>query len=148
MTFYSTNATITITEDEGPKSENGNHVYKIEAKPGKNWTYFRQNVIFVEGKTYKVEFDGKYTGNSDGTTDGKTAIVCNLQYKDVNGKNDHVIGYAKDVTVNSGWHHVVLEHKVTGISSQSGHQFSIYTEPVGDTSACFMIDNVVVTEIG
>ena len=146
--FISNNGTITIVED--PDKE-GNKAYLVVAKPGKQWTYFRQNCVFTPGKTYKIEFDAKVAGLGEDTkgTDPevKAQIICNMRYTDSQGKVDHITK-ALELTVADGWKHQSIEYTVDeGSMDRSNDQFSIYANPIGDLSINYYIDNVVVTEL-
>lgn len=139
--FFSDNAVITVADD--PHHE-GNKVYRVAAKEGKNWTYFRYNADFKAGKTYRIEFDVKaYAVGEDAA--GKTTIQLNMRYFDANGKADHIAARIP-VTVGNDWTHHASSYTVPADSRRGTDQFTVYAEPVGDKSVSFMIDNISVTE--
>ena len=148
-TFVSNNATITIVDD--PENE-GNKVYRVASNAGKNWTYFRQDCEFTPGTTYKIEFDVKLAGlgtDLNGTDpELQTSVMCNMRYTDSEYKIDHLTGMSQTLSVADGWVHCSFEHTVDANSKdRSSDQFSIYANPVGESSVNYYIDNVVVTPV-
>ncbi len=148
-TFVSNNATITIVDD--PENE-GNKVYRVASNAGKNWTYFRQDCEFTPGTTYTIEFDVKLAGlgtDLNGTDpELQTSVMCNMRYTDSEYKIDHITGMSQTLSVADGWVHCSFEHTVDANSKdRSSDQFSIYANPVGESSVNYYIDNVVVTPV-
>ena len=143
--YFSDNSTISVIE------ENGNKVFLVTTKPGKQWAYFKQDVRYKPGATYKVEYDVKLLGAGD-VTDGsdesvKTDIMVNARYSVVSGSTDHVLGDVRTITVADGWQHRTVEFKVPDDSPDRGSdQFTIYANPVGEFGANYCIDNIVITE--
>lgn len=146
VAFSTNNATITIVEDSEKK---GNHVYNVAAKPGKNWSYFRQDTTFKAGKTYKIEYDIRVTGDNSGATTGVTgSINCNMRYPETGALNnfDHLVKGTTPITYEDGWVHVSLTWTVEKMDGIDGHQFTLYSNPNGENSVSFQVDNIVVTE--
>lgn len=153
--FRSDNAKISIVEDPDNKD---NHVYLVKGNAGKNWSYFRYLCIFKPGKTYKVEYDVRLLGKGEDISgedgDCATSIICNMRYSDSQGKTDHISGANDDASmgvslkVSDGWKHVSFEYTVdAGSTLRDNDQFSVYANPVGEESANYYIDNIVVTEL-
>jgi len=144
IAFSSDNAITTIVEDP---DKAGNHVYKIDSKKdGQNWLYARQDVKYVAGKTYIVEFDVKITGTNDGSKDVKEASInLNPVYADT-PRNDHNSEVAKIGTA-SGWYHVKKEITINAASTdRSKDQFAIYANPTAEKlTVNYMLDNLKIT---
>lgn len=153
--FRSDNAKISIVEDPDNKD---NHVYLVKGNAGKNWSYFRYLCIFKPGKTYKVEYDVRLLGKGEDISgedgDCATSIICNMRYSDSQGKTDHISGANDDASmgvslkVSDGWKHVSFEYTIDENSTlRDNDQVAVYANPVGEESANYYIDNVVVTEL-
>jgi len=143
VAFSSDNANTTIIEDP---DKAGNHVYNIDSKkPGQNWLYARQDVKFVAGKTYIVEFDVKVTGTNDGSKVVKDASInLNPVYADT-PRNDHNVEVAK-ISTDTGWYHVTKEITINAASTdRSKDQFTIYANPIGELTVNYMLDNLKIT---
>jgi len=142
VAFYSINGKVTIVEDSKNKE---NHVYNIQGNPGKNWTYFMQNVPFKEGEHYTVSFDARALPDVDGNV-VDMVLGCNIQYKDADDKVNHGIGVVK-LSSDGSWAHFEGEVIIGKVTSAEGRCFSVYADPTGDnTSGCFQIDNVILTK--
>ena len=143
--FFSDNSTISVVEHEG------NKVFLVTTKPGKQWSYFRQDVRYKPGATYKVEYDVKLVGAGD-ITDGSdesiaTDIMVNARYSVVSGSTDHVLGDVRRISVSDGWQHRTVEFTVPADSPDRGSdQFAIYANPIGENGANYYVDNIVITE--
>ena len=139
VAFYSINGVVTIVPDS---TKEGNNVYNVQGKTGKNWTYFMQNVPFKEGEVYSVSFDARALPDFDGNA-VDMVLGCNIQYKDDKGAVNHGIGALK-LTSDGAWSHFEGEVTIGKVTSTEGRCFSVYADPTSETtSGCFQIDNVV-----
>lgn len=144
--FRSSNATVSIVKD--PLNED-NKVYLAKAKPGKQWTYFTQSVVYGAGKTYDVEFDVMIAGLGDDIScedDSFTAsIFVNATYYDADGNTDHIIT-SKAVSVTDGWYHYKTSFTVPASAEVGDDGFNIYANPVGELAVNYYVDNIKVVE--
>ena len=146
--YFSDNAKIQKIAD--PFKE-GNHVWFVETKPGKNWTYFRHKARYKEGATYKVDFDIKLVGNNADDPSVLSSSYCvNYRFADssAGGKIDHLTAQNTKLSIKDGWVHCSTEFTTNNIDNNDKSEFAIYVNPAGDVSFDYYIDNLVVREVG
>ncbi len=148
FTVYSTNSEISIVTD--PDNPN-NRVYLVSPELGKKWSYFRYPYDDIrKGVTYKISYDIKLAGNNaNDSTVTKTNYTTNIVYNQAGAQNgfDHPLP-AKPISMDDGWIHCEETHTVTSILDNKASCFAIFTNPVGDVSISYYVDNFTVEIIG
>ena len=148
VTFYSANATIKRIEDPFNKE---NHVWSVDSKAGKQWTYFRHAARYKENTTYKIDFDIKLVGNNlDDPNIKETSYCVNVRYADKGAHNDfdHVVAQNSRISILDGWVHCSAEYKTGKVDSNEKAEFTIYVNPAAEAGFDYYIDNVAVREVG
>ena len=148
VTFYSANATIKRIEDPFNKE---NHVWSVDSKAGKQWTYFRHAARYKENTTYKIDFDIKLVGNNlDDPNIKETSYCVNIRYADKGALNDfdHVVSQNARISILDGWVHCSAEYKTGKVDSNEKAEFTIYVNPAAEAGFDYYIDNLAVREVG
>ncbi len=137
-TPVSDNAYISYSKKEG--------AYIVEAKSGKQWTYFTVPVPLEAGRTYWVTFEAKITGDNTGnTTNGSSGLQLNFQYPDNSGSRNHVLGY-NPLNVGDDWKRIEAVY-VVGEVTGTPTVFSMYVNPIGEAGPNYMIRNLIVAAL-
>ena len=141
--FISHNAEISLTTDP---ADGSNKVWLVKSKLGKNWTYFKfPYVQFKRGVSYKISFDIKLAGNNANDTSIVSGrFAGNVQYAapGETSVSNHT-SPAKNFSYEGGWVHEEFTHTVSAVTTNKDSCFAIYTDPVGDVSLDYYIDNYI-----
>ncbi len=148
--FTVSGATLSTTEDPGPYDTDGNHVYTVTGKSDTKYVFFRHPTLLRKDITYKISFDIKLIGDSDGNADVSTKVVCNFDYPDlIYGRvdNGHHFGHTA-IKPSDGWVHIEKTFTVQNIDAYLSHAVGIFCDPTSSgKSAVFMVDNMRIRDV-
>lgn len=139
--FFSSNATLTVKEDED--SDHGKVIYVTPLSADtKAWTYIWAKMDLVPGKTYTLEADVKFLGKD---AKGNAMEAAEVNYCMHFDGTDHGVKVMK-VNAADGWTHISMSYSLPEnmVPVPGDDRIGIYANPKGDVPVGFVVDNIVV----